>query len=136
LLKQNYFLLFSSFLIKKQQNTTQIHMELVRNGDTRTPEGFSNLVGYEFGVLVFICLKIWRNLEIPNFMDLDLGRTKFVPNPPNRLFSRQWLVLRIIIKQRKFLKTGEIAPHFVVNCREPILVAHPILFVPSFQNSD
>jgi hypothetical protein len=62
-LKKNNFLLLSIFLIKKQQNTTQIQMEVERNGDTRTPRGYPNPVGYEFEVLVFIPIYNWDGFE-------------------------------------------------------------------------
>ncbi|MCI38582.1 hypothetical protein A2U01_0059810, partial [Trifolium medium] len=34
-------------------------MEARRNGDTRNPRGYPNLVGYGFGVLLFISVENW-----------------------------------------------------------------------------
>ncbi|MCI75323.1 hypothetical protein A2U01_0096591, partial [Trifolium medium] len=34
-------------------------MEIGRNGDTRTPRGYLNPVGYEFEILIFISVENW-----------------------------------------------------------------------------
>jgi hypothetical protein len=55
---QNRFILLP-FLIKKYRDSTQVHMKVKQNRDSRTPQEYMNPVGYEFGILVFIPVENW-----------------------------------------------------------------------------
>jgi hypothetical protein len=78
-------------------------MEVERNGDTRTPRGYPNPVGYEFEVLVFIPIYNWDGFEdTQTFWVWVWKRKNSSPSAPpychalefNNLFHHKYTVIR------------------------------------------